>query len=177
MALGDLRVGGPMTQTKRRAGGGTGGGEAGWGSGGERWAYAGSVGVANRVVAGLLSSPFHRVLSRSTALIRYSGRRSGRTIVLPVQYAELDDGLVVLVGSPDTKQWWRNFRGGRELDALVRSEWRPFVGTLRRGTDEPDEVARLLDAYVARFPKVAHRLPVDFDERARTAVVVHCTPR
>jgi len=58
---------------------------------------------ANRVVCGLLESPAHRLMSRSTDVIRYTGRRSGRTVTTPTQYAVYLDGLVIFVGRPGTK--------------------------------------------------------------------------
>ena len=67
------------------------------------------MGLANSVVGGVLRSPAHRLLSGSTALLTYEGRRTGRRIVLPTQYARHGDEVVILVGRPETKQWWRNF--------------------------------------------------------------------
>jgi len=64
---------------------------------------------ANACAATLLRSPFHRLLSGSTDLIRYRGRRTGREITMPTQYAECGPDIVILVGQPDTKTWWQNF--------------------------------------------------------------------
>ena len=60
------------------------------------------MGFANTIVAGVLRSPAHRLLSGSTVLLAYEGRRSGRRIVLPTQYARSGDDLVILVGRPET---------------------------------------------------------------------------
>lgn len=133
----------------------------------------------NRVVCTLLASPAHRLMSGSTDVIRYRGRRSGTTFTTPTQYATLDDGLVILVGRPDTKTWWRNFRGDGDLDVLVAGDWRPMVGRAVVATEEPETVAPLLDAYVRRFPKAARLI----DRTTGTAgqdgrvVVVWCRPR
>jgi deazaflavin-dependent oxidoreductase (nitroreductase family) len=70
--------------------------------------------VVNPVVGGLLRSPAHRVLSRSVLLLAYTGRRSGVRHELPVGYAGLGDGFVVVAGQPDSKTWWRNFTGGAQ---------------------------------------------------------------
>ena len=40
----------------------------------------------NPIVTWVLRSPLHRVLSRSTMLVTYQGRKSGRQITLPVNY-------------------------------------------------------------------------------------------
>lgn len=142
------------------------------------------MGIGNRVVAALLRSPAHRVLSGSVVLVRYTGRRSGRLVTTPTQYApapgtdgDATAGLVVLVGRPDGKRWWRNFTGGWPLEVLVRGTWVPMSGTALRGHDDPGAVAPLLDAYLERFPKVARTLPADPAERLDGAVVVRCRPR
>lgn len=58
---------------------------------------------ANACVSTLLRSPFHRLLSWSTDLLRYRGRRTGRQITMPTQYAECGSDVVILHGRPDTK--------------------------------------------------------------------------
>jgi hypothetical protein len=108
--------------------------------------------LGNRVVAAILRSPLHPVLSRGVALVRYEAPRSGRTVQTPVQYAELDDGLVLLVARPETKTWWRAFRSPHRLDVLVRGRWRPLCGRVVRSAVEPDVAAPLAEAYRRRFP-------------------------
>ncbi len=133
--------------------------------------------VGNTLVATLLESPLRGVLSGSVDVIRYVGRRSGREISTPTQYVEHGDDVVILVGRPETKTWWRNFRQDRDLEVLVRGTWRPMVGRALIGADEPDVVAPLLDAYLARFPKAARGLGDDAETRVQNAVMVRCRPR
>lgn len=125
---------------------------------------------ANTVVAALLRSPLHGVLSGSTDLVRYTGRRTGRQHLTPTQYARRGDELVILVARPETKSWWRNFTTERELDVLVRRQWLPMTARAVRRSDEPDTVAPLLDVYLRRFPKVAGSVGSD-------PMVVWCRPR
>ncbi|HSJ44112.1 MAG TPA: hypothetical protein VK923_05445 [Euzebyales bacterium] len=47
----------------------------------------------NGIVLAVLRSPFHRLLSGVALELRYTGRRSGREYVLPVQYARRGDQL------------------------------------------------------------------------------------
>lgn len=136
------------------------------------------MGFANRVVARILRSPAHRLLSGSTDLLVFEGRRSGRRIVLPTQYARSGDDLVILVGRPDTKQWWRNFTEPRDLDVLVAGEWHAMTGEVVVGADDPETTAPLLGAYFDRFPKAAKVLGEGTEaERCARAVVVRCRPR
>lgn len=136
------------------------------------------MGFANAVVGAVLRSPVHGMLSGSTALVRYTGRRSGRQVVTPVQYAPLGDDVVILVGRPETKTWWRNFRHDRALEVLVRREWLPMVGRAVAGADDPDAMTPLLDAYLARFPKATRALVgATPEERIHSAVAVRCRLR
>lgn len=130
--------------------------------------------VANRWVAGVLRSPLHGLLSGKVDLIRYEGRRSGRTIETPTQYALVGDDVVILVGRPEAKTWWRNFAEGRDLDVLVAGEWQHLRGQVLRGAEDPDAVRPLLDAYLERFPGARRSLG---DDPAATAVLVRCRPR
>ena len=132
------------------------------------------MGFANRVVIGVLRSPLHRLLSGSTAVLRWTGRRSGRSFTTPVQYAPVGDGLVILVGRPERKTWWRNFRQERDLEVLCRGEWRAMTGLVVTGAAHPERLGPLLQAYVARFPRAARGL----DESGPDGtVVVRCQPR
>lgn len=133
--------------------------------------------VANSLVGGVLRSPLHRLLSGSTLLVRYRGKRSGREIRTPAQYVEDGDDVIILVGKPDTKVWWRNFRRGHPIELLVRGSWRPMTAQAVVGADQPEMVEPLLAAYLARFPRAAAVLDADPETRRRRAVVVRCTPR
>ncbi len=127
--------------------------------------------LGNRLVSAVLRSPVHGVLSRSVALIRYRGRRSGHEVVTPVQYAPLGQDLVVIAARPSEKQWWRNFRDEHDLDVLTAGSWRPMRGRAVLGADEPGMIEPLLGAYRARFPRAARQL----DPSA--TVAVWCRPR
>lgn len=136
------------------------------------------MGIGNRFVQAVLDSPAHRLLSASTDVVRYRGRRSGQEYRTPTQYARSGDDLIIFVGRPDTKRWWRNFREDRDLDVLVEGRWLPMTGRAVVGSEEPEVVAPLLDAYLARFPKVARQLHGDgTDAKVEDAVVVWCRPR
>jgi hypothetical protein len=126
----------------------------------------------------LLESPFHGVLSGTVDLVRYEGRRSGRRITTPTQYARLGDDVVIMVGHPEHKTWWRNFETERDLEVLVRRNWLPLRGRIVRGADLPEVAAPLLEAYLARFPRAARALGNGTgDEQLRAAVFVWCRPR
>jgi hypothetical protein len=127
--------------------------------------------VGNTAVSAVLRSPLHRMLSGSTGLIRYTGRRSGRQFITPAQYVDRGTDVVILVGHAEAKTWWRNFRTERDLDLLVRRRWRAMSARAVVGIDEPETIAPLLAAYLTKFPKAGRLLgdPI--------TVVVWCHPR
>ena len=63
----------------------------------------------NSFVLAILRSPAHRLLSGMAVELRYTGRRSGRRHVLPVQYARDGERLMVVPQGPESETWWRNF--------------------------------------------------------------------
>lgn len=73
--------------------------------------------VAHRLLLSLLRSPLGRMFG-GVCELQFVGRVTGRRISLPVQFARDEQRLVVYVAGSTSKQWWRNFIGGREV--LVR---------------------------------------------------------
>jgi hypothetical protein len=133
--------------------------------------------LANTVVEKILTSPAHKILSGSTVLIRYRGRRTDTEYTTPVQYADAHVGFVVLVGKPDTKTWWRNFTDMGQLQVLLAGTWVPMTAHALRGSEDPEAVEPLLRAYAIRFPKVVKSLDGEtLEERVRGAVVVWLRP-
>jgi hypothetical protein len=76
--------------------------------------------VVNPMVRAVLRSPLHPLLSQRLALLRVTGRRSGRTFELPFGYVRDDSGIIVTVGAPARKQWWRNIHGPTPVTVVLR---------------------------------------------------------
>src|SRR5437660_12409337 len=68
--------------------------------------------TGNPVVAALLRSPLHPLVSGRLALITVTGRRSGREHTFPVGYRREGEIVTVPVMWPERKLWWRNLRHG-----------------------------------------------------------------
>ncbi len=86
--------------------------------------------------------------------------------------------MIILVGRPETKTWWRNFRTDRHIDVWLRRGWTPMTARAVMGADEPETIAPLLDAYLERFPRAARVLGGGTtDSLRRRAIVVWCRPR
>ena len=131
----------------------------------------------NTIVVRLLDSPLHRLMSGSTDVIRYAGRRSGKTFTLPTQYATRGEDVIILVGRPDSKSWWRNFSEDRDIEVLIKRRWLEMVGRAVVGSVDPEVAEPLLDAYLAKFPRAARVLGPDDGHRVERAVLVWCRPR
>jgi hypothetical protein len=104
--------------------------------------------LVNPVVSAVLRSSFHRVLSGRLVLLSYTGKRSGRTIALPVGYEETGPGcLTIRVGSPSRKVWWRNLCDEAPVSLVLRGSHRSGVARSRK--DQSGEVTvevRLADS-------------------------------
>ena len=135
------------------------------------------MGGANAVVETVLKSPLHGIMSGKMVLIRYLGTRSGTEHTLPVQYADAHHGLVIVVGQPDTKTWWRNFTTMGQATVLLAGTWVPMTAHALLGSEDPEAVTPLLRSYAARFPKIVKSLEGDtLEARVDGAVVVWLRP-
>lgn len=70
--------------------------------------------IGDPFIKAILRSPLHGLLSRDILLITYTGRRSGKSFVTPVNYIRTGDLLRVV--SFQQRRWWRNLRGGAPVN-------------------------------------------------------------
>jgi hypothetical protein len=108
------------------------------------------LGVVNAFTCWILRTRgLRRLADHQVVELRFQGTRTGRWIRLPVMYAQSDNRLVVLVGGPAAKKWWRNFRRPHPVDLLLRGTLRHGVGHVAEGPHERSEAAAI---YAARYP-------------------------
>jgi hypothetical protein len=84
--------------------------------------------TANPLVKGLLRSPLHRLVSGNLALITVTGRLSGREYTFPVGYRERGGHVVIFVGMPEQKRWWRNLVQPAQVRLRLRGGERTGTG-------------------------------------------------
>jgi hypothetical protein len=109
----------------------------------------------NRWVLHALSTDTGRRLLSGLCGVRYIGRRTGRTVVLPVAYAACGTDVMVLVTRAAEKRWWRTFDGGHPAELLIDGRWRAACGeAVGPGRIE---YPRLLAGYRAAHPHTAAR--------------------
>jgi deazaflavin-dependent oxidoreductase (nitroreductase family) len=91
----------------------------------------------NPIVSWLLRFPLHGLMSGSTMLITFSGRKSGKSYTTPVNYVW--DDRTSLVVSPKNRLWWRNLRGGIPVTVRVRAQNLRGVGQAFEGEEALEE--------------------------------------
>jgi F420H(2)-dependent quinone reductase len=99
------------------------------------------VGIFNKGFVGLINAPvIGRFVGRGMVVIRYVGRRSGKTIETPVAYKRSGDKVTINVMAPDNKTWWRNFLGEGAPITLVDLDGADHSG---HGTASRDDKGRV----------------------------------
>ena len=109
--------------------------------------------VVNPVVRALARTPGHRLLGGRLVVLSYTGRRTGRRHELPVMAVAAGDDLVVVVGEPAAKTWWRNF-DSVPRDVRVRIRGRLLEGAARRLGAGDTGYRESVAAYRRAFPRV-----------------------
>jgi hypothetical protein len=116
--------------------------------------------IGNGLTKSLLRSPLHSVLSESTLAVTLTGRITGRTIVVPVNYVRQENTLIIV--SQKDRTWWRNLIGGAPvivtLQGVQQEGWADVF-------QEPTDVAAGITPYVKKFPQAAKYLHVRMDDQ------------
>jgi hypothetical protein len=117
----------------------------------------------NDVVAALLKSPLHGLMSGTTLLLTVTGRKSGRLITTPVEYVQTGDTLRIT--SRAERTWWRNLVGGGPVRVLLRGQEQRGRGIAISGDDAT--VAQALQTFLMVKPAWASRYGVRRDADGR----------
>jgi hypothetical protein len=135
--------------------------------------------LANPVLRRLLRSRLGRRPGRRLAVVRYTGRRTGRPHELVAQYVRDGATVWVLVGAPDRKTWWRNLRTPAEVDLWLAGERVRARAVAIEGAQQAAAVAAGLGVYLAAVPRAASAVgvpagagPAALARAARRAVLV-----
>jgi hypothetical protein len=121
----------------------------------------GALSLFNPLVAALLRSPLHRLLSPGLLLITVTGRHSGRRYSIPVGYQRDGEDLVVMVSEARRKQWWRNYYEPRPI--TVRLRGRERAGRAELVAPGSDEFCALVERTLERMPWMGRVFHVDYD--------------
>ena len=105
----------------------------------------------NPMMALLLRSPLHFMVSGNLMLITFVGKRTGRSYTTPVRYVR--DGATVRCFSSRGTRWWRNLVGGAEVTLTIRGTRGRYRANVI--VDDPQRIEELLKAYLAQYPQDA----------------------
>ena len=136
----------------------------------------------NAIMAGLLRSPLHGLLSQSTMLMTYTGRKSGKVYSTPMNYVRTREAgaEVILTTSYRQRTWWRNLRGGARV--VVKVQGKDLKAQAEAIEDDP-KVAEELGRFLQLVPSWAKYYQVKLDsdgkpnaadvaEAAKTRVII-----
>ena len=123
--------------------------------------------VSNPVVTAVLGSRFHKLLSRSAAVLTVTGRRSGRRYHVPVQYAADGQAIYVVPGGWEHKTWWRNLIQPARVRILLEGRDMTGVGQAFSGDREPQLVTAGMTSYLTKFATSARVRGIARDPRGR----------
>jgi len=115
-----------------------------------------SMQFSNAFMKALLRSPLHGMLSANTLIITLTGRKTGKPVSTPVNYVA--DGKQLIITSKPERSWWRNARGGANVELQLRGK---KVDATAQAIEEPTAVAVQLGRYLGRAPQFARYFNVN----------------
>jgi F420H(2)-dependent quinone reductase len=121
----------------------------------------GALSLLNPLVAALLRSPLHPLLSSGMLLLTVTGRRTGRRYGIPVGYQHDGEDLVVMVSEARRKQWWRNYYEPGPVSVRLRG--RDYPGRAELVAPGSDEFCALVERTLERVPWMARVFHVEYD--------------
>ena len=116
----------------------------------------------NSIISWLLRSPLHGILSKNMLILSFTGRKSGKLYSTPVNYIRMvdEDGAYLLTTSLQTRNWWRNLRGGATVSVVLQGKTHQAQAVV---FEEPAQVANYLTALFQVAPQYARYYQVSPD--------------
>jgi len=94
----------------------------------------------------VLATPLHRIMSSRLMILRFTGRKTGRSYTTPVSYVLDGNSLLVPAGGA----WRRNLEAGPRASVRLRGAWRTVTAEVVR---EP-ALADLLLGMIQKNPAI-----------------------
>ena len=113
----------------------------------------------NGIITWVLRSPLHIFASNTMILIRYQGRKSGKTYIIPVNYFTINDqeSEVLISTSFRQRKWWRNLGGGAPVSIYLQGR---TLSAIAEVIEDDEGVASNLEKLFSKSPKIAHYMGV-----------------
>ncbi|HZT98682.1 MAG TPA: nitroreductase family deazaflavin-dependent oxidoreductase [Ktedonobacteraceae bacterium] len=113
--------------------------------------------IANQIVALLLRSPMHRLISNTLLLLTFTGRKSGKEYSIPLGYGRQGNTLTLFTDHP----WYKNLLARPTVK--VRLQGKERTGTAEVILDDKELTAHEILAFVRHHPRAARAYSVTFD--------------
>jgi deazaflavin-dependent oxidoreductase (nitroreductase family) len=114
--------------------------------------------IVNRGMKLVLRSPLHAMISKTTLLITFTGRKSGKTYTTPVSYSQHNDRVYIFTHA----DWWKNLRSGTPVTVRIRG--REFQGLAEPIAEDKQAVAAGLMAHLRKVPFDSKFYGVTYDD-------------
>src|SRR4030042_5393218 len=135
----------------------------------------------NSITVWLLQSSLQGMFSGNTMVVGYTGRKSGKTYHLPVDYLRVGETLLTI--SYKSRTWWRNLRGGAPVTILLQGQ---DINAHSEVIEDEQGVAEGLKAFIVRNRSAARMFgvrlgadgqvdPESLMQAARNRVIVRTT--
>lgn len=102
----------------------------------------------NPIMRFVLRSPLHGIISSSILILSFTGRKSGRTYDVPLEYAR--DGNTLVAITQMSRVWWKNLRGGVPVTVLLQGKTLSGTATAIAGDASAFNAAFMI--YLNGFP-------------------------
>ena len=112
----------------------------------------------NKTMKFVLSSPLHRMVSKSVLLITFNGCKSGNSYTTPVSYSQSGDQVTIFTYAT----WWKNLCNGTTVNLRLRG--RDFRGLAETVTEDKQTIASGLAVHLREVPRDARWYGVTFDD-------------
>ncbi len=118
--------------------------------------------IFNPLIILLLPSPLHMLVSKSTLLMTFTGRWSGKSYTTPVNYVL--DGDILYIVSQRGRNWWRNLRGGAPVSVRLLGRNLDAIGEV---IEYYENVVKPQMDYLQKVPQYAKYFKVSFDPESQ----------
>lgn len=111
----------------------------------------------NSVIALLLRSPLHGMMSKSIMLLTFTGRKSGKQFTIPIGYTQRGDTVTVFTDH----SWWKNLLTKPTVTLNIKG--RKFQGMAEVEHDNTELIAQEMRSFVKIHTGAARAYGVKID--------------
>lgn len=109
--------------------------------------------VINPLIAALLRSPLHGLLSKQAIVLTFKGRKSGKVYNLPVGYYDLQaDSLTVI----PLHRWWKNLQDNVPVTVWLKGRKYDGIANATQGDEATVTALQQIIAHSANQMRVHH---------------------